>query len=243
MKTSKQDNEIETDTKLFQLGWYCAQDVMAKFYQNNYSKILSCISGLSLFGTPFEPDERTKALENAIKTSCKTDYELLHLKTRLTPKCTISTNYSYIGVRIFNPALKLILTPSISVFLGQNENERSVITGELETAYTLKYDDFICKGKASYQATTRYGFEDAPYTIFPRNSNYEDIKSFFTKSLRNSIIDVSCELDNNFNELNKELQKKEVPTCQGKEAQVNLTTLLKILTRDNIFEEAIVENE
>lgn len=235
--------EGQSDSELFNLGWYCAQDVMAKFYQNNYSKILSCISGLSLFGPPFEPDERTKALEKAIKTSCKTDYELLHLKTGLTPKCTISTNYSYIGVRIFNPALKLVLTPSISVFLGQNENERSVITGDLETAYTLKYDGFICKGKASYQATTRYGFEDAPYTILPRDNNYEYIKSFFTRNLRNSIIDVSCELDNSFTELNKELQKKEVPICQSKEAQVNLTTLLKILARDNIFAEAIVDNE
>lgn len=231
----KKNKEIKSDSELFNLGWYCAQDVMAKFYQNNYSKILSCISGLSLFGTSFEPDERTKALEDAKKTSCKTDYELLNLTT---PKCTISTDYSYIGVRIFNPALKLVLTPSISVFVRQDVDKQSLITGQLETAYTLKYDSFICKGKASYHMGV--GFDDSPYIIFPRNSNYEDIKSFFTRNLRNSIIDVSCELDNSFTELNKELQKKEVPTYQGKETQVNLTALLKILARDNIFAEAIV---
>ena len=236
----KKYKETKLSLDLFRMGWFCAQDVVANVYQNHFSEILKYITRLSFLGTVFKPDQYTASLNREGEVLCKTKYDMKVLGSALVPKWTISTDYSYIGAKTFQSTVKLILTPSISVFLGQNENERSVITGDLETAYTLKYDGFICKGKASYQATTRYGFEDALYTILPRDNNYEYIKSFFTRNLRNSIIDVSCELDNSFTELNKELQKKEVPICQSKEAQVNLTTLLKILARDNIFAEAIV---
>lgn len=244
MKTSNQDNEIETDTKLFQLGWSCAQTEMANFYKDHYSNISLRISGLSLFGTSFKPDKYTATLRDGLKTSCKAEYEMQKSNTSQgkTPKYKVSTEYTYLGVKLFDSNLRLVLTPSISVFISQNKDQQWVLTGELETAYTLTYEDFICQHKVSYKDYVGSNYTDSPYTIPYENCTEDFVISFFSSNLNETISRALNELERSFEGLEEELERKKVYRRPNQKMPINLDTLLKILARDKNFEEQSLYN-
>lgn len=235
----KKNKEIKSDSELFNLGWSCAQTAMANFYKDYYSNISLRISGLSLFGTSFKPDKYTAILRDGLKTSCKTEYEMRKSSTSQEeiPKYKISTEYSYLGVKLFASNLRLVLTPSISVFISQNKDKQWVLTGELETAYTLTYGDFICQHRVSYKDYVGSNYTNSPYTIPYENCSEAFITSFFSSNLNDTLSGALNELEKSFEGLEKELEREKVYRRSDQKMHISLDPLLTILARIKNFEE------
>ena len=235
----KKNKEIKSDSELFNLGWSCAQTAMANFYKDHYSNISLRLSGLSLFGTSFKPDKYTATLRDGLKTSCKAEYEMQKSSTSQgkTPKYRVSTEYSYLGVKLFNSSLRLVLTPSISVFISQDKDQHLVLTGELETAYTLTYGDFICQHRVSYKDYVGSNYTNSPYTIPYENCSEAFITSFFSSNLNDTLSEALNELEKSFEGLEKELEREKVYRRSDQKMHISLDPLLTILARIKNFEE------
>jgi len=225
------NKKAKSDSELFNLGWLCAQEAMSSLHSDYYSNILTYVSDISLFGMSFKPDDYTATLKDGKKSSCKTKYEIIDRDTIKEPKYIIYTQYSYILPQASGLDLKLVVTPSLAVSLSSgNSDAPSSLMNSIIINYSFSYSDFYCK----YRIFGDHSRGDCIYY----DKDYEGILASFSKHLAESILSLLDDLAKEFtgfeyNLYEKKALSKKVYDYDKTRTQVNnLTTLLKIFTRD-----------